>query len=65
MHSREDNLLTPAEVSRKLKVSVSTLRRYRESGRLPYKQLTSRTFRYPESEVQAFIDQLDAPRDLY
>ncbi len=60
----DEDLLTPAEVARKLKISVSTLRRYRESGKLPYKQLTSRTYRYPERDVQAFIDSTDAPRDL-
>lgn len=56
MFNRSENLLTPAEVAREFKISMRTLKTYREQG-LPHLRLTSRTIRYRMEDVEEFQRQ--------
>jgi len=52
-----DNLLTPDQVSKKLKVSVFTVYRWIKSGKLKAIKITPRVFRIDEKDLKSFIDK--------
>ena len=52
-----DPLLTPAEVAARLRIKPDTLQKMRRYGRGPrYVMIGSKTPRYKQSEVQAYVD---------
>jgi predicted site-specific integrase-resolvase len=59
-----DRLLYPAEAAAVLKVTTKALRRLREAGRLRPFRTIGRHCRYPEGQVLALRDALEAERDL-
>jgi len=50
-----DNLLTPEQVSKKLKVSIFTVYRWIKSGRLKAIKITPRVFRIEEKDLKEFL----------
>jgi len=52
-----DNLLTPDQISKKLKVSVFTVYRWIKSGKLNAIKITPRVFRIEEKDLKAFISK--------
>ena len=55
MTQREDNeLLTPEEVVTKLKLTVDTIYRWIQDREFPNVKVIGRSYRIPESDVQAF-----------
>ena len=55
-----DNLLTPEQVSKKLKVSVFTVYRWIKAGKLKAIKLTPRVFRIEDKELNAFLNKRKA-----
>lgn len=53
---KEDVLLTTAEVSRRVKISVSTLYRHRALGWISPSHYVGRSPRYTEEDVQRYIN---------
>lgn len=53
--SLTEKFLLPSNVENKLGVSKATLFRYREDRRIGFIQLTDRTIRYPELDIQEFL----------
>ncbi|WP_109313073.1 AlpA family transcriptional regulator [Ruegeria sp. AU67] len=58
-----DRLLTDAEVASFLGVSKATVWRHAAKGSLPKPVKLGHASRWPESDVQAAVDQLKAQRD--
>lgn len=57
----KNKLLTASQVADILNISPSTLYRWKREGRLPSSiQLGPKTTRWRESEILAFIEQLEA-----
>ena len=53
-----DGLLTPKQLSEKLKVTTKTLERWRMTGEGPlYIRLSAKSIRYRVGDVGAFIDR--------
>ncbi|MFL0114064.1 helix-turn-helix transcriptional regulator [Tenacibaculum maritimum] len=52
----DDDLLSPKEVSAKLKISITTLWRYNRDGILKYKNKIGRKVYYSKKEVYNFIN---------
>lgn len=50
-----DKMLTPEEVSEKLKVSVFTVYRWIKAGKLKAIKLTPRVFRIEEKKLKEFL----------
>lgn len=50
-----DNLLTPAQVSKRLNVSVFTVYRWIKADKLKAIKLTPRVFRIEEKDLKGFI----------
>lgn len=50
-----NNLLTPEQISKKLKVSIFTVYRWIKAGKLKAIKLTPRVFRIEEKELKIFI----------
>lgn len=55
MEKPPDDLLTPRDVQRRLRISRSTLRSQRYRKGLPRIQMSSRLIRYRRSDVEAFV----------
>lgn len=60
----EDRLLNPAEAAAALKVSKRTLWRLQDQGRLRPARTIGRHRRYPQEQVLALREALEAERDL-
>ncbi|MEP1354022.1 MAG: helix-turn-helix domain-containing protein [Tateyamaria sp.] len=58
-----DLLLTDREVAERLGVSKATVWRHAASGSLPKPVKLSHSSRWPESDIQAAVEQLKAQRD--
>ena len=57
----QDKLLTSTEVAAMLNVSPDTVFRWKREGRLPKAlKLGPRATRWRQSDIQAFIDRLEA-----
>ena len=52
-----DNLSTPDQISKKLKVSVFTVYRWIKSGKLKVIKLTPRVFRIEEKDLKEFLNK--------
>jgi excisionase family DNA binding protein len=52
-----NNLLTPEQISKKLKVSIFTVYRWIKSGKLKAIKLTPRVFRIEEKELKTFLNK--------
>ena len=50
-----DNLLTPDQISKKLKISVFTVYRWIKAGKLRAIKITPRLFRIEEKDLNDFI----------
>ena len=50
-----DSLLTPDQISKKLKVSVFTVYRWIKSGKLKAIKITPRVFRIEEKDLNDFL----------
>jgi len=55
MTSPLDNLLTPDQISKKLKVSIFTVYRWIKSGKLKAIKITPRVFRIEEKDLKEFL----------
>lgn len=56
MSNQTEHLLTPREVTQRLRCSVSTLRRLTRSGRLPVVWISERLPRYRATDLKNFED---------
>jgi excisionase family DNA binding protein len=56
-----DGLKTTEELSRQLKVSIPTLRRWRAEGKGPRALKIGRQVRYRESDIEAFLQRQSEP----
>ncbi|EKO35693.1 hypothetical protein [Leptospira santarosai] len=63
--SLTEKFLLPSNVENKLCISKATLSRYREDRRIGFVQLTDRTIRYPELDIQEFLQNNHAKALTY
>ena len=56
--SRKNGLVKGPDICRMLKISSRTLRKYRESGLIPFFKVNSRVYRYDEVAVREALEHL-------
>lgn len=52
-----DKYITRLEVAEKMKVSLRTVDRLKESGKLPFYKIGSKITRFKESDIDAFLEK--------
>lgn len=52
----DEELLTPIEMARKLRISTKTLARKRLAGEIAFVEISPRTFRYPKQDGVEYLE---------
>ena len=60
---RNDKLLKPKEVARKLQLDIRTIYRYIREEKLHIVRISAREFRIRQSELDRFLSKLETGKD--